>query len=146
MNRMQEDVLGRALQEEGRRMGPGFSRLLHERVMRGLAECGMEVSPERRRGNWRLKVLVPVGLAAGMAIAAGMWVEMHPGAGTSHPAVVVNKGGPLEMPNIPEVEEAIAPAGAEDGETLEQARYASLNKDAEKLVSFVADQVPSFTQ
>ena len=51
------------------------------------------------------------------------------------------------MPKIGDVIEAPATpvADMDDSESFDQARYASLNRDAEKFVSFVADQVPSFT-
>ena len=77
MNRMQEDTLGRVLHEEGQRMGPDYSRLLHERVMKALGECGMETAPGRRRGNGMWRVSVPLGLAAALAIAAGTWAMFH---------------------------------------------------------------------
>jgi len=145
MNRMQDDSLGQALHVEGKRSGPAFSRLLHERVMKALGECGMEATPERRRGNWVWKVSVPVGLAAALAIAAGTWSVLHNAKGPEKQQSVADNGLLVIPDDVDDVIGQPTGTAADEDESLDQAQYASLNRDARKLVSFVADQVPSFT-
>ena len=106
--------------------------------MQGLGQCGIEASPERVRKNWVLRIGVPLGIAAGLAIAAGTWMHERRPAGPAAPVkVAVNPGAGGDG------DELAVPTESPD-ETLEKGRYAYLDKDAQRFVSFVADQVPRF--
>jgi hypothetical protein len=140
-----EDVEAR-LRAEARtiRARDGFSRLLHERCMAALRREGLrgaQAAPARRFG-WR-RLAVGVGVAA--AVAIGAWLMVRTPATPEAPETpMANSGAPGIPENLgtgidPQV--TLSTAGA-----LDERKYAYLDRDAMRLLVFVADQLPEFPQ
>ena len=135
-----QDVEARLLAEaRGIRARDGFSRLLHERCMAALRREGLkraEAMPPQRWTVWR------VAAAAGMAavVALGVWLVVRAPEMPVAPAPsIVGDGVPAIPGNISPGIDAQATAGA-----LDERKYAYLDRDAKRLLVFVADQFPEF--
>ncbi len=155
MNRMKQDVLGQSLRDEGIGMGAAFSPELHERVMGALAAAEMkDVEPFEGRRSVIARIGIPLSIAAALAIAAGTWAVMEKtGVRVQGPGPVatggVNSGAGGGVGPAPELtpNDAMSVLDAHAaGDAGDDGRYAYLDRDAERFVSFVADQVPQFPQ
>jgi hypothetical protein len=135
-----QDVEARLRAEaRGVRARDGFSRLLHERCMAALRREGLkgaEALPTRR---WAVgRVAAAAGVAA--AVALGIWlVARAPEMPVTPTPTIANGGVPAIPGNIGPGIDTQATAGAFD-----ERKYAYLDRDAKRLLVFVADQFPKF--
>jgi hypothetical protein len=133
------DPLGARLREEAMAAGPAFSPELHGRIVgtlraRGMAErAGAGDAPAGWPG-----LRIGVSLAAAAAVALVAWMGIH-----STPS-----GGRVEgpRPGIPDLvpHELVAPMRDAFAPSGWEGKYGYLDKDARRLATFVADQIPSF--
>jgi hypothetical protein len=136
----QQDVEARLCAEaRDIRARAGFSRLLHERCMAALRREGLQGAqtlPMRRRAIGR------VAAAAGVAAAAavGIWLVVRAPEMPEAPAPTV--AGDI-LPAIPRDASPAVDAQAASG-MFEERKYAYLDRDAKKLLAFVANQFPEF--
>jgi hypothetical protein len=141
------DAVERRLQEEARtlRTQTSFSPLLHARIISSLHNSDLALdapfAPRRHTATyWRLAI--PAGIAA--ALAVGTWLALRP---THHPNFPAPKitSQTQSAPIIPTPQPA--PTSTDIATTtLERGKYAYLDRDANRLFTFVADQIPSFPQ
>jgi hypothetical protein len=120
----------------------GFSRLLHERCMDTLRRRGLHGAaeePERARRLWRLAV--PLGVAAAAALAA--WLILHPPQTPQTPVPEMVQIQPTPVLPSPIGREIQGPARA-TSDSLEERKYAYLDRDAQRLLTFLANQLPDF--
>jgi hypothetical protein len=119
-----------------------FSPLLHERIMSALRRHGL--SPEKLTPPtqaWFRRAAIPLGIAAALAVAAGLF---WPPASNPPPEVLAVRTTqptlvlPPESPAAPEPDDLALAAN-----TLSRGKYAYLDRDAEKLFRFVTSQLPS---
>lgn len=121
----------------------GFSPLLHERIMAKLRAEGLRavpITPEPGVSWWRYAG--PVAAAAGVALAA--WLILRPAAVEPAPRPVAG-GSEHIMVNMPQIAVTQRPLDATTS-ALEERKYAYLDRDARKLLVFVADQLPSLPE
>ena len=136
---MKRAVLGQleaALRADGRRDPPAFSLPLHRRIMEALGRQGLPREAPRAAGSSRRWVIGRIGmtlaLAAGVAVAA--WIVFKPAPSPRSPV--------KEQVALPKLPVPVLPAAPAPDATIEQAKYAYLDRDARKLWMFVADQIP----
>ena len=139
MKRVNNQFLEQSLRNEAQRIrahSPSFSQELHDRMINALRTAGLpqesEENPSHRWSIWR--IAAPLGLAA--AVALGAWLLIKAPAPPPAPAPE------LAIPSVPKIElqNRVAPAEA----ALDQQKYAYLDRDAQNLVIFIADQLPQF--
>jgi len=146
MKRMPQDAVERRLMEEARslRERDGFSPDLHAHMMESLRRRGLgDAADPPSRHPWFWRAAVPLGVAAAVALA--MWLIVRP-SDVSHPPQDAVAGGKVpELPAqlVPSIDAQVA---APTVRTLEEGKYAYLDRDARKLMLFVADQLPDFPQ
>jgi hypothetical protein len=126
----------------------GFSPLLHQRIMTALRQqglSGMPVQPEKPR-LWRY--VGPIAVAAAVGLAA--WITFQPA--TTDPGSKLVNNPPAKTPELitprspvvpPVPQVTFAASMAPSTSALEKRKYAYLDRDARKLFSFVANQLPS---
>jgi len=140
MKRFEMTALDSALQREARqiRQKNGFSLVLHQRLMQALRAGGLPAeTPETHRRHWSYRIGIPLGLAA--AVALGAWLIVR----TPEPAIVPKQQMVYDtVPNIPANPIVVAPKTT----ALEERKYAYLDRDAQRLLMFVADQLPDLPQ
>ncbi|MCY2950738.1 MAG: hypothetical protein NTU53_02025 [Planctomycetota bacterium] len=133
-----EERLAAELRGEAGRGGPGYSQILHERIMRGVRTAGDGV--EMKGGGvmrWS------IGAAAAAVIVVGLWMwgrgPVEQGGQVS-PGVVAKK----EIPGVPAVDEIFertaASAYAKLEAKLDEVKLAYLDDDAKQLARFVLDR------
>jgi hypothetical protein len=133
------------LREEARvlRNTIAYSPLLHERIMDSLRRTGLDAdagAAARRFSWWR--VALPAGIAAAVAVAT--WIALRPAA-PNPPQQIVRQPVPTQPAPIPEAPASLTPADIATN-TLERGKYAYLDRDANRLFTFVANQIPSFPE
>ncbi len=140
MKRIEDKEWERRLREEASLERPAFSMPLHEKVMGALRAEGLRTEEEKPDGRWKWRIALPAGLAA--AAALGVWVLVHSG---NRPADNTGRIVKDPVPAVPEIVEPVrAHLGSPAAEALEEGKYAYLDRDAERLVVFVARQIPTF--
>jgi hypothetical protein len=152
MNRNAPKAVDHQLENEARniRRQNGFSPLLHERCMDALRRHGLPADtaslPHRPTTLWRFAL--PLGIAAAAAFAT--WLFLHTPTTPSTPQPEIVQTAPL--PSLPEnLTHPLTPAldpdlAASTSDSLEQRKYAYLDRDAQRLFTFVANQFPDFPQ
>ncbi len=117
----------------------GFSRLVHERCMAALRREGLrsaETPPTRRWTAGRLAA--SAGVAA--AVILGIWLIIQaPEMPAPPPPTVAGGGMPASPGSVGPGIDAQATVGV-----LDERKFAYLDRDAKKLLVFVADQFPDF--
>lgn len=139
MREKRRDVLGERLRKEGLGAVSGFSPELHGRVMEALRAKGLEMpgGEEDAGGRWRIAGRVGGLLAAAAAVGVVVWIVLRPG-----PPARVERPQVVEVPSVmPEVIEPMRARMARPA-AWEEARYGYLDKDARRLMVFVASQIP----
>ena len=146
MKRTLKDAVERRLTEEARSISDldGFSTALHERIMESLRRRGLgdtEAAPSRNPWYWR--AAVPLGLAA--AVALGVWLNLRTPDQRDQPqtAIVETNIPTLPAHILPGLDPKVATPTTN---ALEAGKYAYLDRDAHKLIIFVADQLPDFSE
>ena len=124
------------------RQKDGFSPLLHQRIMTKLRQEGLAatpVTPELGLSWWR--IAMPLAVAAALALAA--WIVLRPTPAEPAPNPIANDPhGTLNLPQI-----TVSPQRLDaTTSALEERKYAYLDRDAKKLLAFVADQLPSLPE
>ena len=139
MKRAQLEKLQSALQEDARRNTPAFSSPLHQRILDALRNEGLpqpapraQHAPAWRSRAWRIGI--PLAMAAGLAVAA--WIILKPAPTTPSKPMV-------ERPTVPPIEIPEIRTAAVPDDSLEAGKYAYLDRDAQKLWIFVANQLPT---
>ena len=153
MKRIPETALRQRLYTEAHQTRPPFSPLLHERIMTALraSTCAdpsqlpidkSTIESPNRRINWR--IVIPLAAAAALALAT--WHSLRPAPtpedGPPQPIAVQN------LPSLPTVPTDLLDPVRQltpSADTLDQAKFAYLDRDARRLALFVADQLPTFT-
>jgi hypothetical protein len=145
MKRVVLKELDAALRQEAKaiRGHNGFSRLVHERCMEALRQKGLPAAGDERADPYRLwRIAVPVGVAAAVAVAAWMSLQGPP----TEPAAPQKIAG--EHPTAPVLPVPIGPQiqgpAQATNDSLEERKYAYLDRDAQHLLTFLADQLPDF--
>jgi hypothetical protein len=132
------------LREEGRtiRARDDFSRLLHERCMATLRREGLTGTgavPGRRYVGWR----AAVGIGVAAAVALGAWMMMRVPVTPESPEPLIVTPVKPEAPGN-EDWQAGSPIALPAATVLDERKYAYLDRDAKRLLIFVADQFPEF--
>jgi hypothetical protein len=140
------DAVENRLLEEARELrgGTAFSPLLHEKIMASLRQSGLAPSaaPPRREAARFWRIAVPGAIAAAIAIAT--WMALRPPQ--AQPAQVITVASrPGPMPEIP-LPQLNSPSTDVATAALERGQFAYLDRDANRLFTFVADQIPSFPE
>ena len=115
----------------------GFSPLLHERIMSALRRQGLSGSPvhlERGGSAWRTVGITAAAAAVIAVMAFIVFKSAHPDAPNPPPQVVIN-------PPTPQV---AAPRLDPASSAIEQRKFAYLDRDANRLFTFVSKQIPTF--
>jgi hypothetical protein len=118
-----------------------FSRLLHERCMAALRREGLTGAgavPGEPFQWWR--AAAGIGVAAALALGAWLIMRAPETPETPGPRIVT----PVE-PKVPAIEEwQSSPIALPATTVLDERKYAYLDRDAKRLLLFVADQFPEF--
>ena len=135
----------RRLKDESRilRIRPQYSPLLHQRILSALQEGGLPVDasqPRRRVTVWRIGV--PVGIAAAIAVAT--WIALQPPP-VAQPAPGFAGSKPTPQPKVA-VSQPVPDTTDVATAALDKGKFAYLDRDASRLFTFVADQIPSLPQ
>ena len=147
MKRMDMEAVERRLTDEARQIRGlnGFSPALHQRIMESLRRRGLGVSDAAAARNpWLWRAALPLGLAA--AVALGAWLIVRaPDQPIKAPTNMANNNDvpPLPRNLVPVLDSRVA---APTTSALEERKYAYLDRDAQRLLLFVADQIPDFPQ
>ena len=138
--RTDQDALARKLKAQGLAQTPEFSPLLHERVMAGLRALESAQAHEDSAGrSWRV-VRVGLGFAAAAAIGVAAWVALKPSTLPEQRAPEIVQNQDVAPPTlVTPVQQLLGGA-----KTLEEGKYGYLDRDAQRLAIFVADQLPTF--
>jgi hypothetical protein len=132
--------LEETLRSESRRALPAFSPALHQRVMGALRTQGLPHEAPRTttrpRSLWRIGI--PLALAAGLALAAWIILRPAPPAAPKDTLVIAPTPPSIKLPDL-------QPAASPD-DILASRKYAYLDRDAKKLWTFVADQLPDLPE
>ena len=144
MNRKQTTDLESTLRQEARTMhhDTKFSPILHERIMAALRREGLSAQPLAKEPSgilWRICLAT----AAAAAIAIVAWIALRSTSDEKPaPKNIVQKISPI--PGIPQAPQVVARPVDSTTAALDKGKYAYLDRDAQKLVSFVTNQFPSF--
>jgi hypothetical protein len=149
MTRKDQQRVDSRLREEARhaRDDMTFSPLLHQRLMTALHDHGLAAEElPLRRYPWLWRVSLPLAIAAVVALAT--WLLLQPAAEKSAPRKVENPSPQTPVQSIlaiPEIPGGSAPQDLTQATTnaLDRGKFAYLDRDAEKLLTFVARQLPS---
>ena len=138
MNRQQLQALENKLRNDARQDMPAFSLPLHQRVMDSLRESGLprEIAVEKPRHARAWRIGFPLGIAAAVAVVAWMAVSRN-GTIAPPPLRSIANSQPSKVRETPN--EKVLPT-ADD---ISQAKYAYLDRDAQRFFMFVADQLPT---
>jgi hypothetical protein len=126
-----DDRLAAELQREAQDATPVFSELLHARVMQVV-----RAQTPRRAPRWRI---VAAGLAAAIALAAGLWAWHALAQPTLPPIARDVSPSPVPVTALPQLP-ALPPATHWEHE-LWDGRLAYLERDAQRFGRFLIDQV-----
>ncbi len=142
------DPVDSRLREEARglRHGTDFSPLLHEKIMAALRESGLApTAPMPRRDSPRFwRIAIPAGIAA--AVAFGTWIALRsPQTPPAPTPKIASRPTPPQLPAIPLPQSNPLSTDVASA-ALERGQFAYLDRDANRLFTFVADQIPSFPQ
>ena len=132
------------LREEGRALGArdDFSPLVHERCMATLRREGLSGAgalPGRHNVGWR--AVVGIGVAA--AVALGAWLMMRVPVTPESPEPQIVMPVKADVPGNGDWQVG-SPIALPAATVLDERKYAYLDRDAKRLLIFVADQFPEF--
>ena len=125
------DRLAAAMVNEAAAMPPAFSPELHQRILQRIQLNNAEPTPKLRRLNWKP---VFVAISGGIAAMTIFWV------GRPQPATHVNTGF-VRLPSLPPLQNPVATFSGPVGDSLADARFAYLDRDARNVMRYMADQV-----
>ena len=144
-----EDRLKAQLRAEALASTPAFSDDLHQRTLAVLRANGLKgLDTETLRANrYRLRTTLKIAapLAAAAAVVIALWINLKPAADTPTQQITNNDPYLLPDPTPSDLVNTVAEnLDLPTADTLEQAKYGYLDKDAQRLASFVVDQLPTF--
>ena len=139
MKRLASDLLDRRLRAEAKslREMDGFSPLLHERIMASLRREGLASTPARPERTWTAWRFTAWAAAVAAALVVMAWIVFRSASNEPlppRPPIVKN---PAPTPKTVTPVDYAANA-------LDQRKYAYLDRDANRLLTFVAKQLPTF--
>jgi hypothetical protein len=121
--------------------------LLHERIMQQIARQRSATPIEAQRGfPWRFRATAAAAMLAVLVPAACWWASSRntsvainsPHSSPIRPETRLSPASPV--PSLPSLDTALASALEPASEQLGEGRFAYLDRDAQRLTRFVADQ------
>jgi hypothetical protein len=148
MTRKDQQRVDSRLREEAKhaRDEMTFSPLLHQRLMTALHQHGLAAEElPLRRYPWLWRVGLP--LAAAAVVALATWLLLRPATEKPASRIVENPHPPTPAPSVLPVPEIPGGTASQDlaeftTQALDRGKFAYLDRDAERLLTFVARQLP----
>jgi hypothetical protein len=125
------DEFATKLRDEAERETPEFSDELHTRVM-----AAVRREKVRAAGSLSLRRLLVVPVGAGLAVLVSVVVWMVQPSSPPVPSPLV------ELPTVPALDEVIRETTGPVRQTLQDARFAYLDRDGKRLAKFLWRSIP----